>query len=59
MKFKLLKATMNRHKGMKRDPQNLLQFKLLIRKISRNDLNMYNASGMTLLQKGRSKYDAP
>jgi len=47
----LLQASMNRSRGLS-NAQNYLHFLCLIRRISRKELNSYNAGGMTLLQKG-------
>ena len=47
-----LKASLNRKKKLS-NAQNYLHFTCLIRKIGRKELNSYNASGMTLFQKGK------
>lgn len=43
-------AQLNKRKGLK-NVQNLLQFKVLMARLSRSDLDTFNAGGMTLLQK--------
>ena len=46
-------ASLNRAKGLS-NAQNFLHFLSLVRKISRKELNEYNAGGMTFLQKGNT-----